>query len=257
MEKVFTIAKATYRESVRSKVLYTLFFFGAILVLTSAFFGSVTVGDQIKVIKDFGLFGVSFFSVIFAVISGGSLLHKELSKKTVYNILAKPVTRWEFLLGKYIGMLMTAGIMIAIMAVSLLLFIYLFEHHFDFLLLQAALFSFFELMIVCAAAIFFSSIVVTPVLSGLFTLGVFLAGRSTEYLLYFVNGGTIEGIGASILKLLYAILPHLELLNISNRVVYGKGASIEETSMAFAYALSYAGILLVLSSLIFKKREFN
>jgi len=88
MMKILYIGINTYRESVRSKILYSLIFFAVIVVCVSAFFGSVTIGDQVKVIKDFGLFAISLFSAAYAVISGSALLSKELSKKiNEYRIL--------------------------------------------------------------------------------------------------------------------------------------------------------------------------
>ena len=92
------IALNTFRELVRGKTLYGVIFTSAIIVAISALFGSVSVGDQLLVVKDFGLFSVSFSAVVFAVITGASLLHKELERKTVFNILSKPVNRSEFVL---------------------------------------------------------------------------------------------------------------------------------------------------------------
>jgi Cu-processing system permease protein len=257
MDRVLLIALTTFRESVRSRVLYLVAFCAVILVAVAALFGTVTIGDQLQVIKDFGLFSVSLCPVGFAVIAGSALLHKELAKKTVYNILAKPVPRYEFILGKYLGMLATSTLLLMLLGIILSLFVMLFGGAFDASLLQGYLFSFFELVIVCAAAIFFSSCVVTPLLSGLFTFGVFLAGRSTEYLLYFVKEGAVEGLGRSILQALYYALPHLNDLNIANELVYGKTVTLAYTLYAGLYAVGYAGVLLVLAQMIFNKREFN
>jgi len=257
MESVFLIALNTFRESVRSKILYSVLFFAALLIVVSAFFGSVTIGDQVRVIKDFGLFSISLFSVLYAVISGAALLYKELSRKTIYNILAKSVKRWEFVLGKYLGMLITVAVLISLMTLGFLVFLYFFEARFDWLILQASFQIFLELSIVCAFAIFFSCIVVTPLLSGVFTLGVFLAGRSTDYLLFFVKNGTSREPLTSILKGLYVVLPHLDKINISDLVVYDKALELNAVVFSIFYAASYIGCLMILAALIFKKREFN
>ncbi len=257
MDKLLAIAICTFRESVRSKALYVTLFFAAGLVLVGALFGSITVGDQVLVIKDLGLFAVSLFPVCYAVIAGSMLLFKELSKKTVYNILAKPVKRAEFIAGKFFGMLATSTVMLLIMAAGLSAFCALFEHRFDPCMLQAYFYIWLELVIVCAAALFFSSLVVTPLLSGLFTFGVFLAGRSTHYLLYFSNedGGHV-GVTWP-LTAFYWILPHLDDLNIANSIVYGRYMELGHSLWAALYALSYAAIALVLAQLIFSRREFN
>lgn len=255
--KIFYIALNTCRESIRSRLLYSILTFAVLLVVLSAFFGTVTIGDQIKVIKSFGLFGISIFSVLFAVLSGGALLYKELSRKTIYNILARSVERHEFLLGKYLGMLFTAGLLIAGMWAGLSIFVLLLDGSFDPALFRACLHIFLELIIVCAAAIFFSSIVVTPMLSGIFTFGLFLAGRSCEYVLYFIKPGNLGEASALPVKCLYWLLPHLDRINVSDLAIYQQEISFAHTAWCFVYAAAYAGILLGFATLIFRRREFN
>jgi ABC-type transport system involved in multi-copper enzyme maturation permease subunit len=112
-------------------------------------------------------------------------------------------------------------------------------------------------VIVCACSIFFSAIVVTPMLSGAFSFGLFLAGRSSEYLLYFVSSGGITGIGAKLLRLAYHLLPHLDTLDISNQIVYGRAVGLDFMAWSLAYSAGYAGVLIILAGFIFKRREFN
>ena len=258
MSKTFMIALTTYRELVRSRILFVVIFFAVILVAVSALFGTVTIGDQIKIVKDFGLMSISLCSTAFAMISGTALLNKELSRKTIYNILAKPVERWDFIVGKYLGMLATATLLVVLMSLGLELFLLALEGHFSALVLEAALFIVFELIIICAAAIFFSSIVVTPVLAGLFTFGIFVAGRSCEYLLYFLYHEETQSVFArTLLQLSYLALPHLDRLNISDNAVYGVGVSLAYVVLSLLHAVGYAAAMLVFAHLIFSRRDFN
>lgn len=259
MSKILVIALNTFRESVRSKILYTLVFFALLLLIASTFFGTVTIGDQVKVIKDFGLFGISVFSMAYVVLTGASLLQKELKGKTVYNILSKAVTRSEFLTGKYFGLLLTAVLLAVIMSLGLMAYLYLFEARLDFLILYSCFFLILELAIICAASIFFSSIVVTPVLAGLFTLGVFLAGRSSQYISYFSSQGLVKGAGKRFFDILEYVIPGLDKLNVANEIVYMNTASITAEKIIWSglYTLSYASVLLIIANIIFNKREFN
>jgi ABC-type transport system involved in multi-copper enzyme maturation permease subunit len=257
LSKVNAIALTTFRESIRSKILYSFFGFAIFLVLVSSLFSATTIGDQVKLLKDFGLFVTSLFSIAFVVVSGSTLLAKELSKKTVFNILAKPVYRWEFLAGKFLGMAVTAGSMIALMGASLMAYIAIFEGHVDWNLAQAFLFMGLELLIVCAIAIFFSSIVVTPMLVGMFTFGAFLAGRSVTYLAQFARDTEMPEMLRIISQALYWVFPHLDKLYIGNDVVYGFSANFELFVSSICYAVGYAAVMLVLASVIFNKREFN
>ena len=258
MGKVFNIALATFRELVRGKVLYTTLFFAILVVLTSALFGSVTIGDQVQVVKDFGLFSISLCSAVFVMIAGASLLHKELSRRTVYVILSRPVTRFQFLSGKYLGMLATVSVMIVLMGALLLAFVGLFEEKVEPLLLLAYVYIWAEMAVICAAAIFFSAVVVTPSLSGLFTCGLFLAGRSVEYLLYFIREGEASQLGAKALKALYYLLPHLSQLNARAQAVFAVIQADEANRLVWSllYSGSYAILLLVAAGWIFSKRDF-
>lgn len=259
MKKIYIIALNTFRESIRSKILYSVFLFAILLLLASTFFGTVTIGDQIKVIKDFGLFGISLFSVAYVVIAGATLLQKELAKKTIYNILGKSVQRSEFIVGKYLGLLSTAILLTLVMSLGLLAYLYLFENKLDFLILYAAAYLIFELIIVCAASIFFSAIVVTPVLAGLFTFGIFLAGRSSQYLSYFIEQEGLQSYAEKFLKVVHYSLPNLDKLNVINDVVYMNLSMVSPEKIIWSsiYAVSYAAILLTIATIIFNRREFN
>ena len=257
MNNIYTIALNTFRESIRSRILYALLVFAILVVFVSSLFGSVTIGDQRKVVKDFGLFSISLFAVLYAVISGAALLNKELSKKTIYNILSKAVTRSEFVVGKYLGMLSMVAFMTLCMSLALAVYLAWFGEGVDFGVLEAGIYICLELSIVCAAAIFFSSIVVTPLLSGIFTFGVFVAGRSIEYLLYFVKEKQAGSLLEAILTGLYTILPHLNKLNVADYLVQGETMGGSYFAWCFTYTISYSCILLILGKIIFSKREFN
>lgn len=254
--KVIAIAQHTFREAVRNKILYSVLFFAALIVAISALFGAVTIGNQVKVIKDFGLFSLSFFGAIMAMISGVTLLNKEIKQKTIYNILSKPVYRWEFIVGKHLGLSLTIGVLVSLMGCCLVVFTALFEGRIDWLLFEGILFCVFEVVVVSSVVIFFSSLVVTTTLTGLFTLGTYIAGRSISYLRYFTERG--EGYNpvlSALVKVFDWILPDLSLFNISDSIVYGNAVSGRVALLAFLYCVSYSAVMLVLSSLIFSKRE--
>lgn len=257
MKQIFVIAINTYRESVRSQVIYTVLFFAAAIVLASSIFASVSVGDKIKVIKDFGLASISIFSVAFTIISGSSLLYKELNKKTIYNILSKPINRWQFILGKHLGLVLTTTMLSTIMGLALMVYLYPFESRLDLRLLMAIVFSVFELTIVSAITILFSSIVVTISLAGLFTFVIFLAGRSAEYILMFAQDPEITPNLSVLLKILYCIIPQLQIVTVQDEIVYGSAIVTTHIIWSLLYTLSYSSLMLVIASWCFAKKEFN
>jgi ABC-type transport system involved in multi-copper enzyme maturation permease subunit len=256
MRACLAIALNTYRELIRSKVLYLALFFALLLIALSVFLATVSIGDRIKVIKDFALFAVSLIGIGFSVVSGSLLLSKELQRKTIYNILSKPIARWEFMLGKYLGMLGTSAILIVLMNLAVLLFIWILDNSFDALLLHAALFMLFELAIVTALVMLFSAIVVTPLLVGLFSFGLFLAGRSVSYINQLAELSSIEST-KTLLGIIAKLVPNLEHVSIINSVVYGKAVSVEQLLYAGLYSASYSSACLVLASILFMRRDFN
>ncbi len=119
--RIYAIALNTYREAVRDRVLFgVLMLAAAVLALTLAL-GELSLDQQMRVVTDLGLASISLFSVVIAIFLGSSLLYKEIERKTLYVILPKPIARFEFLLGKYFGIVATCAVFIAIMGALQLL----------------------------------------------------------------------------------------------------------------------------------------
>lgn len=253
--KVLAIALNTSREAIRNKVLYTIMLFAALLTGFAAAFGSVSIGDSMKFLKDFSLFALSLFGVVTCVVLGVNLLNNELQKRTIFNLLSKPVARWQFLLGKYLGLLTTLTIMMALMAAALLGLMFGIEGRLDWPLLPVVGAMLLEVALLLAVALFFSSIVVTPALAGMFTVAAFIAGRSTPWLLFFQTDEHPPALRTAT-SLLYAVLPHLDRFYVADRVIAGEPLALTYYLSLTVYAVAYIGILLLLSAAIFRRREF-
>jgi ABC-type transport system involved in multi-copper enzyme maturation permease subunit len=253
--KVIAIARNTAREALRNKVLYSILAFAAVVVVVAGLFGSASIGDQTKFVKDFSLAAISLFGVVIAVTLGVNMLAKELGRRTILNILSKPVARWEFVAGKFLGLSVTVSLVVLSMSVALVGILGAFEGHLDPGLLVAAATIVLELTVVVAIALFFSSIVVTPTLAGLFTIAAFVAGRSAGYLGYF-RGDEWSPAVRTVSTALYWILPHLNRLDLADQVAYGHGVSLAYLGLAATYALAYAVVLLAVTTVLFERREF-
>lgn len=257
--KVQAIALNTFREAVRNKIVYSVLLFAAVIVGISAVFGAVTLGSQIRVIKDFGLFALSFFGAVITIICGVSLLNKELKQKTVYNILSKPVARWQLILGKHLGLTFTVTVLVSLMGAALIGFVALFEGQPDWLLAQGVALTILEVTVVSSITLFFSSLVVTTTLTGIFTMGVYLAGRSISYLQFFLKEDS-EGFNpalAGIINCANWVLPDLSLFNLGDQLVYGHGVSWNYFATAIVYCAAYSTVMLGLATVIFERRELN
>lgn len=259
MTPVLRIALNTFREVIRNKILYAVFAFAFLLLVVSALFGSVTLGDRIFVIKDFGLFALSFCGAIIVVLAGVSLLDRELKQKTIYNLLSKPVERSEFIVGKFLGLVFVSSVLTSLMGVLFILFTAAFEGRFDKLLFEGVFFVIWELVLLSAIAILFSSLVLTTSLAGLFTFGTYLAGHSHRALDYFMN--TRADFSSPILRfiarILKSILPDLGAFNVTDTILYGSGVSLHYAFLSVIYSIGYAIVCLLIAISIFRLRNFE
>jgi ABC-type transport system involved in multi-copper enzyme maturation permease subunit len=255
---MWAICLNTFREAIRNKILYSVLLFMALLMGASAFFGSVTIGSMVAVIKDCGLFSLSFFGAVITIVTGVNLLNKELKQKTIYNILSKPVSRWEFLLGKYFGLTLTVSLLVSVMGVGLVLFSAIFEGRIDFLLFQGIFVSLLEVSVISAIVLLFSSMAVTTTLPGILTLAAYIAGHSIRYLNFFISGDGSQNTGARYLSLFFSwVLPDLSVFNANELLVYGQSLSAGQAGLALLYCLGYCTATLVITGLIFARRELQ
>lgn len=253
--KIVALAVNTFREALRDKVLYSLLFFAVVMFGISMILDQLTIGERTKIIKDFGLAAIAIFGVMIAIFVGIGLVYKEIERKTIYNILSKPIHRYQFLLGKYCGLVMTLFVEVAIMSLALLSLLYFYEGHIDFYLFYAIGMTFLELMIVTAFALLFSSFS-TPILSGLFTLSFYVIGHLTADLI--ALGQKVENpFLYYVTTIPYYILPNLEYFNLKGQVVYHIPIEQEQLYLASLYGIFYILIILLLSMVIFERRDFR
>ncbi len=252
--KIGAIARNTFREAKRDRVLYLLFFFAAGAIVFSRVLALLTVGDKLKIIRDVGLASISFFGVLMAVLMGTGLVYKEIDKKTIYTLLAKPISRAQFILGKFLGLVLTLFIMTALMTVIFLGLVFAHSGKVETALLPAVYFSFLECVVVTAVAILFSTFS-TPILSSIFSLAFFLIGHLSwglELLLRKIVGP----VSRAAVQALYRVLPDLENFNVRTEVVHGLPVPATLFLDATLYGLVYTAFLLGLAILVFRRRDF-
>jgi ABC-type transport system involved in multi-copper enzyme maturation permease subunit len=254
MQSLLIVAQNTFRETVRDKILYNLVFFALLLIGASVLLGTLTIGEQARIINDVGLAAINLVGVIIAIFVGIGLVTKEIDRRTIYTILARPITRTQFVLGKYCGLVFIVGLNIAIMFAMFLSTIWLSGNVVAGSLFQAVELMLVEVLLVTALAMFFSTFS-SPTLSAIMTLGFYVIGHLT---------GDLKGIATkmknpvteSIMTALYYVCPNLEWLNIKGQAASGVPVSAEYQVAATAYGLLYAGLLLFGACRIFEHRDF-
>jgi ABC-type transport system involved in multi-copper enzyme maturation permease subunit len=256
--RISTIALHTFKQSVRDKVLYNLVVFAVLLIGASILFGAISIGIQQIILVNLGLSAIEVFGLLIAIFIGISLVSKEIERKTVYNVLSKPVARWEFILGKYLGLFFTLVVNTGIMTAGFYLALFYQSPHFqtvDVASLEAIYFILLELALVIGVALLFSCIS-SPALAAVFTFCVFVIGNLLEDIRWF---GHESGSAAmrSLTGILYYLLPNFRDFNMVSRVAHGAlipGRLVVSNSL---YALLYAVVLVSASIMIFEEREFQ
>lgn len=262
MRRIAAVARNTFREAARNKILYSLLFFALGLIISALALGQLSVHEDRRMIRDVGLFGVDVFSVLIAIFVGVNLLYKELALKTVYTILPKPIARWEFVLGKWLGVMATLVAQIVIMGLVLALTL-LAEggaEAVDAALVKALWLLLMNVTIVTSVAMFFSAFS-SPFLSGLFALGVFVVGRSIPDVRALAE--RMGGAGGELLTAACTLLPNLHLFTPSGSAlgagtvsVHGAFVGASYLGWTTGYAIGYSAVVLACAMLIFRRRDF-
>ncbi len=268
MKRIATIALNTYRESVRDRVLYNLVFFAILLIGASYLIGQLTAGQDVKIIKDLGLAAIALFGLFIAVFIGIGLVSKEVERRSVYALLAKPVRREELVLGKYAGLVLTLLVNVAVMVVVWYLVLTWMSWAStpaqraawvapatDPRLLKAVALIFVELMLVTAVALFFSTFS-SPMLSAGLTFGLYVIGHLSPD---FKNLGDVLASPAAgrIASALYYVLPNLDAFDVKEQVVHAHAVSLGYLATTAAYGLLYIAALLAGAMVIFGRRDFK
>ncbi|MDE0884650.1 MAG: ABC transporter permease subunit [Myxococcota bacterium] len=255
LHRIWPIATNTVREAVRHRLLYTLLFFAVTMIGFAVLIASLSYVEGERIIQDIGLASIRLFSVGIAIFVGIGLIHGEVDRRTIYTILAKPVTRAEFLLGKFFGLLLTVWLQLLLMGLAFVLVSLSVGAPLDWGYAAALFLVGIELMVIVAVATLFSSFS-TPMLSAFFTLGIYALGHLSRNLYFLGQEAEVDSVRRAA-TLLYRVLPDLETFNVSIQAVHGLPIPASEVAWAVLYGLAYTTALLSLAIYIFHRRDLE
>jgi hypothetical protein len=313
MAKMWSIAVNTFKEAIRNRILYILLIFALLIMASSGVISDLSISSRDRIVIDLGTASINFFGLLIAVFVGIGLIYNELDKKTIYTIISKPIDRYQFLLGKYFGLLMTILLITAIMAIFFLFvlffqsyvsaeaidaalwkwegntyvgptvtvyglylvksffisvgkalgsFFYLYQYAATAKIMAAILYSCFELAIITAFAVLFSTFS-TPTLSAIFTVIIIVIGRLNvdliRYSMWLKQKGLVTTLGAKIKYYFVVgaahITPNLELFNKRADVLYAD--KIPFDPLAVVYGIVYPAMILLLAMVAFRRKNFK
>lgn len=258
MDKVAVIALNTFKETIRDRVLYAILVFSVIMCFLATLLGSLSVGNNIKIILDLGLASINIFGAILAIFIGTSLVFKEVDRRTIYIILSKPLDRWEFILGKFAGLCLTLTLVVAVM--SIVFFLILIVYHLTwsqlYLTFVSVMLILLELYLMTALAILFSTFS-SPLLSMVFALCIWVIGNFNPVMLELAQFSNSQVV-INTVTVLHYVLPDLSNFSIKYNIDNMDFViNLSKLLYTFLYALCYTALVLTVSVLAFNRKEFN
>lgn len=262
------VAVAVFKESVRDRVPYSLVIFAVVLMAASFFMSQLTAGQDFKVIKDLGLATMNAIGLLIAIFLGTGLVAREVERRSIYAVLAKPISRSSFVVGKYAGLVLTLAVNLGMMSVAFYLMLQFMELTTDDwvkqgwraaaldprLLVAIGLIG-VQLMLTTAVAVFFSTFS-SPMLSMLLALAVWVAGHFSGDLRTFQTA-VDSPVAAAVARGLYYLLPNFDALDVKNEVVHGLAIPWQAVSLGVAAAAAYIGVFVGGAVLVFNRRDFK
>ncbi len=256
MIKTLTLAHNTLREALRERLMYNLVVFAIVLIAASLTISRLTIGEQFRIIANIGTSSTQIFGTLIAVFMGVGLLSRELDRRTCYPILARPVGRGRFIVGKYTGLMAVLALNVLVMAAATAAVLLLYTGNAGFLS-RAFAATFWLLFVQCAVcagfAMLFSSFS-TATLATIFTLAFVAAGHVfSEVRSFWLQSKDVEM--KPLVRVLDFLLPNMGLLDVKEAFTYGDSLTISSILERSAYGLAYAGVLVALAAVVFSRRD--
>jgi len=258
MSRVGAIAWNTFREAVRDRVLYNLVFFALLLIATSILVGQISIGIETIVLVSLGLSAISIIGLLIAIFTGVGLVSKEIEKRTLYALLSKPVRRWEFLAGKFGGLVLTLMVNTAAMALGLLLALLYLKHaleHGDATVFIAVYFILLKLTIVVALALLFSCFT-SQLLAILFTASLYIAGLFISEMRN-LDGSRVGPAAKVFFSWISYLLPNFQNFDVMAAAAHERAVPAVLVLHNTLYAVLYSTIVLSAASVVFSRRNLK
>jgi ABC-type transport system involved in multi-copper enzyme maturation permease subunit len=252
MRRILAVAANTFRETVRERVLYNLVFFALLMTASGVFMRQLSIRQDERIIKDVGLAAMELFGTLIAVFIGVGLVSKEIERRSLYPLLAKPLDRGEFIMGKFAGLAFTLLVNVAVMAVGLYVTLAATRRALDPNLMKAVYTMYLGLLLVVALALLFSS-VTSSMLAAVGTVILVVAGRFSDVIrnMKQVAPGTPDWLAQG----LYYTLPNFRIFDLKSPVVHFEPVTAGDLAWITLYALGYLALVLGLALFVFRSRE--
>jgi ABC-type transport system involved in multi-copper enzyme maturation permease subunit len=249
------IARNTFREATRDRVLAGMAIAGIVLLLFVQVLTPLAMGQATRLVVDLGLTAISMLGLLVVLMVGTSLVAKEIERRTIFSLLSRPISRSTYLIGKWAGLTGAVWAITGVLGLSLCgVMAIRGSAAYGGSILQATYMAALELAVITAVAVMFSALS-TPVLSALYTLGVFMVGHWCDDLRAFAS--QFPPTLARVTEVLANVAPNLALFNMRALAADGMPTSPVHLGVATIYALFYCTCVLALATAAFESRDFK
>jgi ABC-type transport system involved in multi-copper enzyme maturation permease subunit len=255
LSRVVAVAANTFRETIREKVLYNLVFFALLMTLAGLLLKPLSIRQDEKILKDIGLASLELFGTLIALFMGVSLVGKEIERRSLYPLLAKPLSREEFLLGKFAGLAFTLMVNVGVMTVGLFLTLWATARGASPELLQAVFAIYLGLLLVVAIALLFSTVTSSAPMAMVCSVCLVVAGRFADVIRNMRE--VAPGVPGWISQALYYALPNFRNFDVKMRVVYAEPVSASDLGWIALYASAYIVVVLGLALSVFRSKDLQ
>lgn len=254
MRAIWIIAKNTFREIIRDQILYGILVFALLLIGLSLVLGQLSFTEHARISADFGFSGMEIAAAVLSVFVGSTLVAREIEKQTILTLLVRPISRAQFLLGKYLGLALVSTLVLASLACVQGLVLMAFELPIGVAFFEAITGVILEAFVLVAVAMFFGAFS-RPTPTVIFSAAVFLIGHWIGSLRFFIEKSDSREFRV-LATMIVRSMPDLERFNWRSAPIYNAVVPGSEVCMATAYAIGWITILLALTALIFRRRDF-
>lgn len=264
---MWALMKVTFLEGVRSRILYGIFLFAIFVVFLSVIFANFFMQDLGKVAVDFNVSAITFAGLLISASLSVNLISKDLDKRTIYFVLSRPISRAQYVWGKYLGLLtvfLFAYLLLTV--ISGLVLVYLKAEHANYFssfnwlaYLQAIYFDFIKIVVLNAIIVFFGVVTTSSFVNLLFSVSTYIVGQSISDVINFISIGrgqeTVTPVVAGVVSVVKYIVPNFEAFDFKVISAHGKLISATEFGCFTAYGLVYAITVLFFAVMVFKKKD--
>jgi len=253
--RILAIANNVFREVIRDRVLYLAGLFAILMIVAVLLLPEVSAGAQDKIILDVGLVTIDLLGLVVAVFVGTGLVNREIERRTALTLIAKPITRGEFIVGKHLGLSTVLATLVGLTTTFYLIILKLNQIQYPGgTIVIEALYTLLELTLITAVAVLFG-VFTSSLIAILLTFATYLIGHFSRDLFnlgQLTESPSIRGLTQAI----YLVLPDLSRLDLKNDAVYGSLPSTPALLTHAGYGLLYTALLLTLATWVFSYREF-